>query len=226
MIDRMRPGVGTLGRQRADGTIRAILFDADGVIQTTPDFAERLGVLFGTRLDNMDDLIAELKAAQGDALVGRCTLMQAFDASFKKRGLRCDPIQFLRAWGNVSPNREVISTIKALRQGGLLCAIASNQGVEKAMYMSNHIGYRNIFDHQYYSCHLRAAKPDARFFDSITTDLGLPPNQVAFIDDTVENVSVASEFGMHAIHFSISSSCLACGQRLLELLRDCGVVLS
>lgn len=226
IIDRMRRGTGRVERQGADSKIRAVLFDADGVIQTTPDFAERLRALFGARLGNVDDLVAELNAAQGAALVGRCTLTQAFDASFKKRGLRCDPDQFLRAWGRVSPNPEVISTVKTLRQSGLFCAIASNQGVEKAMYMSNHVGYAKVFDREYYSCHLRSTKPHANFFDIITEDLGLVPNKVAFIDDIVENVSAAAEFGMHAIHFSISSSYLSGGRRLRELLRDRGVLLS
>ena len=39
------------------------------------------------------------------------------------------------------------------------------------------------FDHRYYSCRLGAAKPDPRAFQLVLSDLGVPPDEVLFIDD-------------------------------------------
>lgn len=43
-------------------------------------------------------------------------------------------------------------------------------------------------------------KPGRAIFDALLADLDLPPEQVAFIDDTQENIVAASALGIRAIH--------------------------
>jgi len=51
------------------------------------------------------------------------------------------------------------------------------------------------------SCHTRLRKPDPAAYESAAKQLGLPPEQVLFIDDRAKNCDAARATGMQAIHF-------------------------
>ena len=44
-------------------------------------------------------------------------------------------------------------------------------------------------------------KPDRRIYEILFHRYGLDPRECIFIDDTLVNVSAASELGMQAVHF-------------------------
>jgi putative hydrolase of the HAD superfamily len=68
--------------------------------------------------------------------------------------------------------------------------------------MAETLGYSDLFQGQYYSYRLGAAKPDAAYFRAILADLELAPEDVLFIDDNEKNVSSAREVGLRAALFS------------------------
>jgi putative hydrolase of the HAD superfamily len=66
--------------------------------------------------------------------------------------------------------------------------------------------WSQYFDHRYYSCRLGAAKPDPRVFQLVLSDLGVPPEEVLFIDDRSENTRTARDLGMRTITFTSASA--------------------
>jgi putative hydrolase of the HAD superfamily len=84
---------------------------------------------------------------------------------------------------------------------GARLALLSNAPEPLARAIDQHPWSRH-FDHRYYSCRLRAAKPDPRAFELVLGDLGERPDEVLFIDDRAENTRAARDLGMRTITFT------------------------
>ena len=87
---------------------------------------------------------------------------------------------------------------------GARLALLSNAPEPLARAIDQHPWSRH-FDHRYYSCRLRAAKPDPRAFELVLGDLGERPDEVLFIDDRAENTRAARDLGMRTITFTSAS---------------------
>jgi putative hydrolase of the HAD superfamily len=61
-----------------------------------------------------------------------------------------------------------------------------------------------VFDDQFYSCRLGALKSSPAFFAQVLDAIGLPPEEVLFIDDTEEYVETAREVGLLAEEWSMT----------------------
>jgi 2-haloacid dehalogenase len=62
--------------------------------------------------------------------------------------------------------------------------------------------FLNDFDHAVISGHVGAAKPDPRIFEILFEHVGKPPQELVFVDDSLNNVEVARALGMPSIHFA------------------------
>ena len=113
--------------------------------------------------------------------------------------------QALTVWTNIEVDEGVVELISALRRSGVTCCLASNQQAHRAHYMSGELGYRSLFDREFYSCRVGHAKPDAAYFEHILADLGLAPEQALFIDDVEPNVVSARQVGIPSVHFAANA---------------------
>jgi len=93
----------------------------------------------------------------------------------------------------IEPDTEITRLVRALRGSGLSCCLATNQERHCASYMSDQLGYRKLFDREFYSCRMGVAKPSIAYFRAIVDELGVPPAHVLFIDDRELNVTSAKE---------------------------------
>lgn len=67
--------------------------------------------------------------------------------------------------------------------------------------MSETLGYRDVFDQEFYSCELGYMKPETGYFEAIVTETALPPSDMLFIDDREVNVTAARQVGLKASVF-------------------------
>ena len=111
----------------------------------------------------------------------------------------------LAAWNAVDIDEDFLGRIRGLRRLGVPCYLASNQQTLRANWMSNALGYKDIFDAEYYSCDLGVGKPQIEFFERILSDLGCRPENILFLDDRQENVAAASRLGFRAYVCSAAS---------------------
>jgi putative hydrolase of the HAD superfamily len=84
---------------------------------------------------------------------------------------------------------------------GIPCHIGSNQQALRAKHMFEGLNYRSLFDTDFYSCFVGAAKPHARFFEKVVAQLGCGASAVPFLDDRAENVEAAKQAGLNAVLF-------------------------
>lgn len=91
---------------------------------------------------------------------------------------------------------DALPALAALRAAGYRLAVMANQPVEVAAFLSS-----LPVDRTATSAGWGVAKPDPRFFARVCSELGVPPGDVAYVGDRVDNdVLPAQAAGMRAVH--------------------------
>jgi putative hydrolase of the HAD superfamily len=179
--------------------IEAILFDADGVLQHPGvDFRAALAPLLGPDEQILQRFAREIFALERGALTGERDFLADLSEGLRGYDLDHRLSDVLALWTAITPDLAMQAAVRALRQQGYLCCLASNQHALRRKYMSETLGYRGLFDREFYSCGLGVAKPDPGYFLAIARELGREPHALLFIDDHPPNVAVAREVGLRA----------------------------
>jgi putative hydrolase of the HAD superfamily len=63
-------------------------------------------------------------------------------------------------------------------------------------------GDYSVFDTVYASHKIGIAKPRPEFYRYILEQENVPPSQIVFIDDNLENIEAAQRLGIHSCHFT------------------------
>lgn len=181
------PPVGSTG-------VRAVLLDADGVLQLigTPwkqALAEAGGEEFAERL------LAEERAA----LEGRESLATLLDRLVRRLGLTASVEELLDLWWRATPDPVARRLVADLRAAGYRTVLATNQQVERMEWMRSQLGYDGLCDVDAYSCTLGAAKPDPRYFTAALRLAGVSAHEALFVDDNTENTAAARALGIRVL---------------------------
>ena len=167
------------------GPIRAVLFDADGVLQIigTPwrrALAEAGGEEFATRL----------LAEEGPTLEGRQRLLPFLEELAGQRA---------------TPDAAARRLVTDLRAAGYLTVLATNQQWERREWMRAHLDYDGLCDIDAYSCTLGAAKPDPRYFTAVLSLADTRPDRALFVDDSAANIAGAASLGIRTLHHPVDA---------------------
>lgn len=175
--------------------IRAVLWDADGVLQQVPgSWAHLLADIIGK--DAATALLTDVWPVAQEAMRGRVELHRELEALLEQHGV-VDVGDLVReVWGTFDRYEDSRALVSEVRGLGLTCHLATNQDQLRTSYMRERLGYDDLFDSSFYSCEVGIAKPDPAYFRHIADDLGHEPAQLLFIDDTEDNVRVARELGL------------------------------
>lgn len=122
-----------------------------------------------------------------------------------------------RALGGLRSRPEVLDLIRRTRGAGIRVGLLSNSWGEGEY--DPYAGYDldSIFDAVVISGDTGTCKPDAAIYLIATDELGLPPRECVFADDTAANLPIAEELGMATIHFTDSARGISEIRRLLGL---------
>lgn len=204
-------------------TIRALLFDADEVLQyPRPDRSAELERVLGFTPEPLAEFVAAVHAAEDTTLTGALDFLDVLPRALSRWGLS-DKAGEVREWLNdITVDHDVLDLVANLRLRGYCCALATNQQPHRASFMADQLRYRELFDRCFFSCDLGLAKPDRRYFESILAELRVAAEEVVFVDDKPSNVRAASSLGIHAVGFANSKDGSARGV-LRQLLASFGI---
>ncbi|MDX2144514.1 MAG: HAD-IA family hydrolase [Rhodospirillaceae bacterium] len=202
--------------------IKALLIDADGVIQKpTRDWTEAFESLFAlSDRETATKFKADVDAAEALTLTTHGGFREELEKVVAKWRLGYKADQVIEVMYSIVCHEENMSVFRSLRRQGIVCCVASNQQTGRAQHMSENLGYRGFFDHELYSCRLGAAKPDRKFFTAALTTIGQPPSSTLFIDDREENVAGARRAGLNAELYDAATG----ADTLRALLKGYGLV--
>ncbi|QPL05721.1 MULTISPECIES: HAD-IA family hydrolase [Actinomyces] len=200
------PPVGT-------GPVRAVLLDADGVLQLigTPwrqALAEAGGPAFAERL----------LAEERPALEGRESLTDLLDRLVRSLDLRTTTAELLRLWRRATPDPTARQLVADLRATGYLTVLATNQQWERRQWMRSQLRYDGLCDLDAYSCVLGVAKPDPRYFEDVLRLAGVSAHEALFVDDSAANVASAQGVGLRVLHHPADAGGQVLRQGVVEAL--------
>jgi putative hydrolase of the HAD superfamily len=204
---------------------KAILFDADGVIQRPgADFRAACEAVVGSGGEPLDRFMRELFAVEKPALTGHRDFVEDMMEVLVRHGFAERLNDVLAIWTAIEVDAAVLAVIQTLRAQGVLCCLATNQQKFRGRHMSETLGFAKLFDHEFYSHALGLAKPDAAYFQAIVDKLALPAGELLFIDDHEANLTPARELGLQVALFPGSSE-LASAPALGATLTAHGITL-
>lgn len=178
--------------------IKAVLFDADGVMINGPMFSEHMARDYGI---THDDTRTFFTGVFKDCVTGKVDLKEVLPPYLKEWGWQNSVDDFIEYWHSTEHiiNQELVAYIQNLRNRGIKCYLATNQTKYRFEYMLKEMRFDTFFDKCYASAHLGHRKPDIDFYRKLMKDLvGIERKEVLFWDDTPQNITAAKEFGMHA----------------------------
>jgi len=184
---------------------RAVLFDADGVLQRTADWREDLG----EAVADVDDrrtgqLLDDLAGAEGPpTLTGEADLDRSLTHVLDRYEEVDLPVEAVHdAWHAIELHEDVLDGVRRLAGRGLVLALTTNQNEPRAAWMRENLPYDELFDAHFYSCEVGLAKPDPAYFTHVLEALDVAPEDALFLDDTAVNVEAAAGLGIRAELFA------------------------
>lgn len=182
----------------------AILFDADGVMQSTDEkWFYAMTALIGTAdEEQVAGFFDDIMAAELPSLAGQAPFAGPLGEVLARWKITTPAAEVLQMWHHVNVDAGVVAAVQELRAGGVRCALATNQHPERAAYMRENLGYDEMFDDLFYSSDLGVAKPDPAYFTEATRRLGTEPGRTLLLDDNADNVAGAKKAGLVAELFA------------------------
>lgn len=98
-----------------------------------------------------------------------------------------------RGWLSVNP--DVFEILAELHEGGTRLFLLSNAGFDYASYFRR-APMARFFERMFVSAELDTVKPDPRIFERVLDEIGIPGEQMIFIDNREENVAAAERLGI------------------------------
>jgi len=180
--------------------VKTYIFDADGVVIEPWGFARVLRESYGI---TSEMVFAFFKGPFDLCMRGEMDVRDCLPPYLQKWGWERSMEQFISTWlaSDDRPMREMLSLVGQIRNAGILCCLGSNQDRVRAEYVRKDMGFDAMFDRCFFSCEIGAAKPNKAFYEHITSQLKVRPEDIFFVDDCGANIDAAIEHGWHAVRF-------------------------
>ncbi len=198
----------------ADAPVRALLMDADGVVQyPSPGWLKDMARLGGP------GFIPEVFRREIATLTGKVDLRDELVGMLERRGRTCTADDILAIWYRIEVDEHMLAIVDRVREAGVVTALATNQQSYRGTYIKENLPYDQHFDHQFHSFDVGLAKPDPDYFAHIVETIGVEPEEAVFVDDVLANVRGAQAAGLNAVHFAHTDTygSLRCRLRALSV---------
>lgn len=180
-------------------SITTVLWDADGVLQRVPGHSiESMRPAVVGRVEDVDGFMAAAVREERPALTGDVRWLDVLPGLLAEWGIAEAYDDVVRVWLTIEEVAGTRDIVDALRSSGVRCYLATNQDEDRAFFMQDELGYGYRLDGAFYSYEMRVAKPDPAYFTTILGRLGVPPDEVLFVDDNGRNVESARSVGLAA----------------------------
>lgn len=118
---------------------------------------------------------------------------------------------------HVTPHVGMHRLVDDARGAGYLTGIVSNiftEYIPRWDQITNHVGR---FDSVVYSCSVGVRKPNKAIFDIALAELALQAHEVLFIDDTIDMVAAARNYGFVAVEVADHATAIAEARSILSI---------
>jgi len=182
---------------------KALIWDMGGVILKTFDAEPRIKLAqsYNMTRDELEDLVFGSESSKR-AEKGLISEEEHFTYIKNKLNIADDNFEkFLNDyWAGDSIDWKIIEFIKSMRNK-IKIGLLSNAWSNTRINVSKHYDFLDNFDVSIFSAEVKLAKPDPKIYDLVLQKLDILPEEAIFIDDFIENIYGAKNFGITGIHF-------------------------
>lgn len=198
--------------------IKAVIWDIGGVIMRTEDLGPRdqLAADLGVTRAYLNDLVFGGK--QGNrAQIGELSQKELW--AYVRRELKLGPGEYPdlreRFFGGDVLDTELVDFTRSLKPQ-FKTGIISNAWSELPLVLAEW-GIADAFDVVVGSGDEGVMKPDPRVYQIALARFSIQPQEAVFVDDFIENIIGAREFGMNGVHFQNREQALRDLKTMLNL---------
>ena len=197
---------------------KAIVFDLGGVLidldfdRCVKAFREILGY---ERITDLLDLYHQ-KGIYGDMEAGLITADEFRAEVLRESRPGCIPADVDRAMAGllVGMDPRKVQLLEELSRRFPLYGLSNNNEISvKRMhniYEENGLDWQRVFRKEFISCRMKMLKPSRAIFDAAAAEIGLPPEEILFVDDSQKNVDGALAAGWRAVLYVQGTDLGAC----------------
>lgn len=178
--------------------VKAAVFDVDGVLVEAFVWARILEEEYGL---DQERTAPFFKGPFKECVLGQAGLEEELVPFLEEWGWPATVDEFVSRWftADSAVNTHGLEVVDDLRRDGIACYVASTQEAERARYLREELRLADHFDASFFSCELGVAKPDRRFFASLTEAISVEPAEIVLLDDHEPNVEGARAAGWRAV---------------------------
>lgn len=176
--------------------MKALLFDADGVVLNSEGFAKKFEADYPEISQKSIPFFREKFAA---CLCGKLDLVDTLSRELTAWGWPGDVQEFLKYWFEAEAHidQELLAHIQEIRKKGYKCYLATNQETHRMNYILTTMHLGEAFDGVFASCTLGVMKDNEAFFHFVLDKLeGIEHKEILFWDDSAKNVETAKNAGI------------------------------
>ena len=210
--------------KKNNSKIKAIIFDMGGVLvdldieDCKRAFKEYLGYY---KIDELIDPCHQ-KGIYGDLEEGTITgdQFRKFVLEESRPGSAAEDVD--RAMWHILTGIEPckVPMMKKLAESYDLYLLSNNNEVclprSRAMFEEAGIPMETLFKKCFYSFEMKALKPSEAFYKAVVAEIGLPAEEMFFIDDSQKNVDGAIAAGLPAVYYEPGTDLEALIDKVLE----------
>lgn len=197
---------------------KAIVFDLGGVLvdldyeSCVRAFREVLGY---ERITEILDLWHQ-KGIYGDMEAGLITADEFRAEVLRESRPGCVPSDVDRAMAGllVGMDPAKVPLLERLAERYPLYGLSNNNEISvkrmHEIYEENGLDWRRVFRKEFISSRMKMLKPSRAIFDAAAAEIGLPPSEILFVDDSQKNVDGALDAGWQAILYVQGTDLGAC----------------
>ena len=187
--------------------IRAIVFDLGGVLidldydSCVRSFREILGY---ERITELLDLYHQ-KGIYGDMEGGLVTADEFRAEILKESRPGCVPADVDRAMAGllIGMDPRKVPLLEKLAEKYPVYGLSNNNEISVVrmheIYEENGLDWQKVFRKEFLSCRMKLLKPSREIFDAAAAEIGFPPAEILFVDDSQTNVDGARAAGWQAV---------------------------
>ena len=183
--------------------IKVVIWDMGGVFLRSQDLTPRADLAneYGLTIDEIHRLVFDTDSARR-ATIGQISDVEHWQNTGAVLGISGDKLQDFRKrfFEGDQVDFTLIDFIRGLKPN-YTTGLLSNAWSDTRNLLTNIRPCIDAFHVSVFSCEAGLAKPDPAIYAYITRLCGILPQEAIFVDDFIENVESANQFGIHAIQF-------------------------
>lgn len=174
-----------------------LLFDLGGVLMDFAGF-EELGPLIPGAPDRTEIrdrwILSEAvqRFERGEITPDRFAggVIEEFEIDLSPRDFLTKFVEWAR-----EPSPAAIALLESLKHSFRIAALSNANELHTPLHRQR---FGRVIDNFYFSDEIGQVKPERAIFEHVIEDLGVPPERIAFFDDTPVNIEAAREIGIAA----------------------------